>query len=85
MRNSVNHNAIAKRNKVEPTATAFAARDGAVLVTELADGLANIVEQLGWERTSTHACAVGLEDSENLANLVRTDAQTCASACAYCV
>ena len=76
LRNPVDHNRIAKGYKVNPTAATFTTRYSAILMTQVANLLARLVEQLGGERTCANTRAVSLHDAKHLANLVRTNAQT---------
>ena len=51
-------------------------------MTYLAYFVTRLVKQFSWERSGTHTCAISLDDSEDLADLVRSDAKshTCSSA-----
>ena len=51
-------------------------------MTDVTHLLASLVKELCWEWTCTNTCTVSLHDTEHLANLVRTDTETCASSCA---
>ena len=73
---TIDHDAVAQGYQVDPTATALTTGDGTVLMTEVTDALARLVEQLGGEGTGTDTGTVGLHDAIDLANLVGTNAQT---------
>ena len=73
---AVYHDGILEAHDVHPTTTAVAASYGTVLMTDVANLLACLVEQFNGEGTRTHAGAVGLEDTENLADAVGSNAKT---------
>ena len=50
-------------------------------MTDVAHLLAGFIEQFCGEWTSTHTCAVCLDDTEHIANLIRTNTQTDAGTC----
>ena len=75
---TIHHNTVTKGYEVNPSTTTLTTSDGTILMTEVTNLLASLIEQLCGERTSTYTCAVGLHDAKDLANLVRTDTQTCA-------
>ena len=79
---TVDHDRILQSHEVEPTATTVTACHGTIFVADVADGVACLVEKLNGERTTTHAGAVGLEDTEYVANRVGGYAQTGANAAA---
>src|SRR5581483_8833380 len=64
----------ARGDGVEPAAAARAAGDGAVFVALVADGLADVVVQLGRERAGADAGGVGLDDAQHVVELARADA-----------
>ena len=72
---AVEHDGVTQSHKVNPSAAAFATGYSAVFVTDVANLCACFVEQLGRERTATHACAVSLENAKHLANLVGGNAK----------
>ena len=76
LRHTVDHDGIAQGYQVYPATAALTAGDSPVLMTEVADLLARLVKELRGEGTGTHTGAVGLHDTVDIANLVRTDAQT---------
>ena len=73
---TIDHDAVAQGYQVDPTATALTTSDCTILMAEVTDALARLVEQLGGEGTGTDTGAVGLHDAIDLANLVGTNAQT---------
>ena len=78
---TIDHDAVAEGYQVDPTATALTTGDCAILMAQVTDALAGLVEQLGGEWTGTDTGAVGLHDAIDLANLVGTNAQTGAGSC----
>ena len=78
---TVDHDAVAEGYQVDPTATALTTGDSTILMAQVTDALARLVEQLGGEWTGTDTGTVGLHDTIDLANLVGTNAQTGAGAC----
>ena len=78
---AIDHDAIAEGYQVDPATAALTTGDGTILMTEVTDELASLVEQLSGERTGTDTGAVGLHDAIDLANLVGTNAQTGAGTC----
>ena len=78
---AIDHDAIAQGDQVDPATATLTTGDSTILMTEVTDELASLVEQLGGERTGTDTGAIGLHDAIDLANLVGTDAQSCAGTC----
>ena len=78
---TIDHDRVAEGYQVDPTTTALTTGDCTILMTEVTDALARLIEQLGGERTGTDTGTVGLHDTKHFANLVGTDAQTGAGAC----
>ena len=78
---TIDHDAIAEGYQVDPATATLTTCDGTILMTEVTDELASLVEQLSGERTGTDTGAVGLHDAIDLANLVGTNAQTGAGTC----
>ncbi len=54
-------------------------------MTEITDGLAGLIEELCGEWSCTYTCAVSLHNAIDIADLVWTNAETCASTCTNCV
>ena len=77
---AVHHDRILQGYEVDPATTALTACDCSILMTQVADGLARLIEQLRGERTSADTGAVSLHDTKDIADLIRTDAKTRASA-----
>ena len=75
---AIDHDAVAEGYQVNPTTATLTTRNSPILVTQVTNEFARLVEQLGGERTRTDTGAVGLHDAINLANLVGSDAQSCA-------
>ena len=65
---------VAGDDRVEPAAAAVPAGGDAALAADLAQGLAELVEQLGRERAGADAGRVGLEDADHPVDLRRADA-----------
>ena len=63
-----------QRGDVEPAAAARAAGDRAELVAALGEPGADVVGELGGERTGAHARRVGLDDAEHVVEHLRADA-----------
>ena len=70
---SVEHDGILQRYQVNPTAAAFTTGNSSELVPQLPYLVAHFVEQLCRERTASDACAIGLEDIIDLANIPGRD------------
>ena len=62
--------------EVAPSATTLTTRNGSVFVTKVANLVASLVKQLCGERTCTYTCAISLHDAIDIANTVRTNAQS---------
>ena len=79
---TVDHNRILQCNQVQPAATTLTTRHSTILVTDIAQLLARLVEQLGGERTATYASAICLEDTLHITNPVGSNTQTSTGTCA---
>ena len=79
-RHAVDHDGIFERHHIEPAATTLAPRHRTELMTEPAQCLARLVEQLRRERPAAHARTIGLEDAVDLADTVGADAEARAGA-----
>lgn len=72
----VDHRAVAERNEVEPAASAWAARGGAVFASAFADGVRGVVVEFGREGTGADAGGVRLGDAEDVGDVLAGDART---------
>ena len=79
--NAIDHDRIAQGHKVYPAATALTTSDSTILMAEVTDLLASLVEQLCGERTCSDTGAVGFHNTIHLSYFIRTDTQTCAGSC----
>ena len=79
---AVHHHGVLQCYEIEPSATAWTTSSSAKLMTDLAQLFSYLVKQLGWEWTFAYTCAVCLEDTIYLADMLRSHTQTGASTCA---
>ena len=74
VREAVHHGSLADHRGVEPAAAAVTARRGTVLVADLAEGVARLVQELRREGAVAHAGRVGLDHAPDLVQGGRTNA-----------
>ena len=74
--NAVEHAGVAERGDVNPATAARTARGGTVFVTDVAEELPSLVEELGGEGTGTYTSAVGLADAHDATDARGGDTQT---------
>ena len=67
LRDSVHHNGISKCHEVDPSTSAVAPGYGTVLMPNLTDAVARLVEKFDGERPGSHTCRISFEDTEHLA------------------
>ena len=81
LRDTVHHNSILERYQVNPSATTLAASYRTKLMAQGANLISNLIKELGREWSCTYAGTICLEDTIDLANLIGSYTQTCASTC----
>ena len=74
--NTIHHHGILQCYQVKPAATTRATRNSTKLMTDAAQLLTRLIEELGGEGTTTHAGAVGLENTIYVTDLCGRDTQT---------
>src|SRR5690606_41500566 len=72
----VHADGVFHQHRIEPATAAFTAGGGAFFLTYGRQVLADFVEQLGRERTRTHAGGVSLGNTQNLIQIQRAYAGT---------
>ena len=79
--NTVYHNGIFQSYQVNPSATTFTSCYRTEFMSQCAHLVTSLVEQFCRERTGTYTSTVCLEDTEHLADTVRSYSQTGAGTC----
>ena len=82
---AVHHNCVFERYEVKPTATTLSSRSRAEFAANFCQQITCLVIEFCRERSTTHACAVCFENTENFSDFVWCYAQTGASSGTYCV
>ena len=75
---TVQHDGVAQRDQIDPSATARTTGNRAILFTVITQELTILIKQLGRERTTAHPCTIGLENPKHFTNPVRCYPQACA-------